>query len=111
MEEYFNKFDKLIKLKNLALIHLNDSDREFDSKIDRHAYIGKGFIYSDSGINALAFIINFASKNKIPMVLETGNIDFAGEIDDIKQLVLKKNSKPLILKKDIKKVEAMWQQY
>jgi apurinic endonuclease APN1 len=86
INDYFDKFDNLIGLKNLALIHLNDSDKEFNSKIDRHAPIGFGYIFKDSGIEGLKSIINIVVKNKIPIVLETNSINFKKEIIIIKRL-------------------------
>jgi apurinic endonuclease APN1 len=70
IKNYFEKFDKYIGLKNLVLIHLNDSDKIYNSHINRHASIGKGYIFKNNKI-ALKYLINIALKNNIPMVLET----------------------------------------
>jgi DNA polymerase beta len=80
--------------KNLALIHLNDSEKEFNSKINRHAPIGKGFIFSNNN-ELFEYIINFAHKNNIPLVLETKYENYNSEIKYIKDLL---DLKPLILK-------------
>jgi DNA polymerase/3'-5' exonuclease PolX len=105
VNDYFDKFDNLIGLKNLVLIHLNDSEKEFNIKIDRHAPIGVGYIFKKSGIEGLKSIINLAVKNKIPMILETNSVNFKKEIVMIKRLYgqnggLKKiiDKKPEILK-------------
>ncbi len=104
---YFEKFDKLIGLKNLKLIHLNDSAKEFDSKINRHERVGKGFIFSSkSGKEALKYIIcKVAMKYKIPMVMETNFETYSTNIKMIQKIQKmqkmqggKKNIKPLILK-------------
>lgn len=99
IKKYLNDFKELFGIKKLALIHLNDSDKEFNSKIDRHASIGKGFIFSNNN-ELLKYIINFAYKNNIPLVLETKfenynsnlqliNMHKGGGYKNIKSLVLK----------------------
>lgn len=65
------EFDDIIGLKNLKVIHLNDSKNELNSKKDRHANIGKGFI----GSKALKdVVIHPLLKEKI-IILETPYID------------------------------------
>jgi deoxyribonuclease-4 len=63
------KFDKIIGLKYLKGIHLNDSKRELDSRIDRHESIGKGEI----GLDVFKFIVNDKRFEEIPLILETPN--------------------------------------
>ncbi len=65
---YINKFDKLIGLKYIKLIHLNDSDKPLESHVDRHDVIGSGHI----GLEGLKYIYKWAIKNKIDIILETG---------------------------------------
>jgi len=64
-------FDKIIGLKNLFAIHLNDSRTELGSRIDRHENIGEGYI----GKEAFSFIVNDERLQNIPMILETPNGD------------------------------------
>ena len=73
--------DKDIGLKNVKLIHANDSASEAGSRKDRHEHIGKGKI----GMEGFKKIAQFAQKNKIDLVLET---DYPGVVEDIK--ILKK---------------------
>ena len=61
------RFDSVIGMKNLYLIHLNDSKKELGSKVDRHEHIGKGFI----GINAFRYIINDERLQSVPKIIET----------------------------------------
>jgi deoxyribonuclease-4 len=105
IKNYLTNFTNLIGIKNLALIHLNDSLKEFNSGVDRHAPIGEGFIFkkSDSDSDSLSYIINFCNLNKIPIVLETKFENFKNEIKYLKGLIyksggVKKNYKKLILK-------------
>jgi deoxyribonuclease IV len=69
-EEYENTFselDKLIGIKKLAAFHLNDSIKEFHSRVDRHQHIGKGFI----GLDPFRRILNDERFFGLPMCLET----------------------------------------
>ncbi|MCK4696328.1 MAG: deoxyribonuclease IV, partial [Candidatus Cloacimonetes bacterium] len=63
------EFDKIIGLKYLKGLHLNDSKRELDSRIDRHESIGKGEI----GLDVFKFIVNDKRFEEIPLILETPN--------------------------------------
>ncbi len=60
-------FDRTVGLDRLLAIHLNDSRREFASRVDRHAHIGEGFI----GREGLANIVRDPRLQAIPMILET----------------------------------------
>jgi deoxyribonuclease-4 len=63
----FREFDRVIGLKKLAAIHLNDSKTVRGSRVDRHEHIGKGNI----GLDAFRFIMRDKRLRKIPKVLET----------------------------------------
>ena len=63
----WKQFDDIIGLKNLYAIHLNDSKKEFGSRVDRHEHIGKGKM----GTDAFRFLMNDLRLRKIPMILET----------------------------------------
>ena len=63
--------DGAVGLKDLKLIHLNDSKGKFNSRLDRHEHIGKGYIGS-TGIKA--FITNRDIK-AVPLILETPKDD------------------------------------
>jgi deoxyribonuclease-4 len=78
----FAKFNKLIGLKKLKLMHVNDSIGEFDSKKDRHEHIGKGQI----GLKGFKAIVTLAEKNKTDLILETQHDEYLE--NDIK--ILKK---------------------
>lgn len=65
--EYLNKFDKMIGIEHIKLIHLNDSKKECGSNVDRHENIGNGFI----GEKPLMLFVEFAQKVNIPIILET----------------------------------------
>ena len=69
VNDYFNKFNKLIGIKNIKLIHINDSEVEFHAMRDRHTSIGNGYIFKNN-YEPLKRICEIALKNNIPMVLE-----------------------------------------
>jgi deoxyribonuclease-4 len=90
-EETFKKFDKIIGLKKLLVIHLNDSKKDLGTRVDRHEHIGKGFI----GLEAFRIIMNDPRFKNIPKILETPK---EGEMD-------KRNLK--ILRNLVKKVKSL----
>src|SRR6266478_6138619 len=66
-ENTFSELDKYIGLKRLVAFHLNDSVKDFNSKVDRHQHIGKGFI----GLDAFRRLLNDRRFFGLPMCLET----------------------------------------
>lgn len=77
------KFGKLIGLRELRFIHINDAKFPLGSKKDRHANIGQGEI-GEKGIKAL---LHQTKLRKVPFILETpqtGNTKI--DIGDIKLL-------------------------
>lgn len=89
--ETMKKFDEVIGLKRLRIIHANDSLREFGSKKDRHEHIGKGHI----GLQAFANFINDRRLQKVPMILETPKEDdLAEDIENLKILRSLVKAKP-----------------
>ncbi len=69
-----NDFNRIIGLKNLKLIHLNDSRGKLGSRIDRHAHIGRGAI----GDDAFRLLLNDERLKDIPKILETPKIISSG---------------------------------
>ncbi len=67
MDSLVKVIKKEIGMKRLKLIHLNDSKTDFNSRVDRHANLGDGFI----GIEGLGRFFSRASFRKIPVILET----------------------------------------
>jgi deoxyribonuclease IV len=66
-ENTFGELDKFVGLKRLAAFHLNDSIKDFNSHVDRHQHIGKGFI----GLDAFRRLLNDRRFFGLPMCLET----------------------------------------
>lgn len=59
-------FDNIIGLHKLKGFHLNDSQRDLGSKVDRHDRIGKGLL----GIKPFEIILNDPDLRGLPMILE-----------------------------------------
>ncbi len=69
-EEYratLAQFDAIVGLDWVRAFHLNDSKREFGSRVDRHEHIGKGHL----GREAFRNILNDPRFSALPMYLET----------------------------------------
>jgi deoxyribonuclease IV len=66
-ERTFTEFDETIGIERLAAFHLNDSKKEFNSRVDRHEHIGKGHI----GLDAFRLLMNDDRFWGVPMCLET----------------------------------------
>ncbi len=63
----FNRFDEVVGLDQLRVIHFNDSKEGFRSKVDRHARIGEGYI-GETGFRAL---LSHPKVRSTPLILET----------------------------------------
>jgi len=73
------QLDATIGLKNVRVIHANDSKTAFDSHADRHEHIGKGQI----GAEAFARIVRHPKLKNIPFICETP-VDKPG--DDVRNI-------------------------
>lgn len=62
-------FDKIVGLRWLKALHLNDSLFDLGCGKDRHARIGEGFI----GLEAMRTIAHHEAFRGLPMILETPN--------------------------------------
>ncbi|NQU66085.1 MAG: deoxyribonuclease IV [SAR324 cluster bacterium] len=65
--ETFALFDKIVGFQYLRAMHLNDSKKGLDSRVDRHQSIGKGEI----GLEVFQFIMQNKQFEEIPLILET----------------------------------------
>ena len=71
LEGILEDFDRVIGLKKLYAIHINDSMNPISSHKDRHAKIGEGEI----GIDAFERIVNHPALKDMIFILETPNDD------------------------------------
>lgn len=74
-ENVLSKFDELIGLDQIAVIHVNDSLNPRGSHKDRHANIGKGTI----GFETLNRIVHDERFAAVPKILETPFLPADGE--------------------------------
>jgi deoxyribonuclease-4 len=65
--ETFAQFEKIVGFKYLKGMHINDSKKDFGTRVDRHESLGKGFI----GIDCFKFLMADERFNGIPLILET----------------------------------------
>lgn len=80
-EATMKKLDKVIGLKLVKAIHLNDSKKELGSRVDRHEHIGRGKI----GLEGFRHLLNDPRFAAVPMYLETPKEDDDGEPNGINQ--------------------------
>lgn len=81
LDGVLDEFDRVIGLKRLKAIHLNDSKNPFSSHKDRHEKIGQGSL----GKEAIFSIINHPKLRNLPFYLETPN-ELSGYAQEIKML-------------------------
>ncbi|MGH9358642.1 MAG: deoxyribonuclease IV [Terriglobia bacterium] len=79
LKQVVNGIDSTIGLKNIRVIHANDSKSAFESHVDRHEHIGKGQI----GAEAFARIVRHPKLKSIPFICETP-VDKPG--DDLRNI-------------------------
>lgn len=71
----WEEFDRVIGIKYLKGIHLNDSKTPFGSRKDRHESLGKGYM----GEEFLTLLMNDLRLENIPIILETPNEEIWSE--------------------------------
>jgi deoxyribonuclease-4 len=71
MERVLGRFDRLIGLDRLAMIHLNDTHLGLGSRHDRHAHLGEGQI----GPAAMAHLLRHDSLAGVAFYLETPHME------------------------------------
>ena len=81
LDDVLTQFDKIVGLRRLKAVHLNDSLNPLGAHKDRHAVIGGGQI----GTEILVNVINHPALRNLPFCLETPN-DLEGYAREIKLL-------------------------
>ncbi|MBF0583565.1 MAG: deoxyribonuclease IV [Magnetococcales bacterium] len=66
-DQFFADFERIVGLRYLRGMHLNDSKPDLGSRVDRHESIGKGKL----GLELFRRIVNDARLDEIPLILET----------------------------------------
>ena len=70
-DKVLDEFDKIVGLKYVKCLHINDSKNICGAKKDRHENIGKGYI----GLDNLIKVIYNSRLDNIPKILETPYIN------------------------------------
>ena len=71
----FDAFARIIGLGRIKCFHLNDSQKDLGSRVDRHNHIGQGCI----GLEGFRLLVNDPRFAGIPMIIETPKGDAMAE--------------------------------
>ncbi|MBI4226091.1 deoxyribonuclease IV [Candidatus Roizmanbacteria bacterium] len=74
LDNFLLSFDRLIGLKKIEVIHVNDSRDPFNSGRDRHENIGSGTI----GHRTFRLLLNHPKTRHFPFIIETPGFDQKG---------------------------------
>lgn len=82
-QRVLDQFDRIVGLKYLKAMHLNDCKKGLGSRLDRHESIGKGTL----GLEPFGFIMEDPRLDHMPLILETPDNDrWAQEIRMLYQM-------------------------
>ncbi len=79
VEHTLRRFDETIGLKELKLVHLNDSKQGLGSRLDRHEHIGMGKIGERGFRNILK-----SPLGRLPLILETPVDERRSDVENLK---------------------------
>ena len=82
VEDAIAEFDKNVGMKELRVVHLNDSKGDLNCNVDRHEHIGLGYI-GEKGFKAILAQKEF--KN-LPLILETPIDDRRDDVGNLKKV-------------------------
>jgi deoxyribonuclease IV len=81
------QLDKIVGMKLVKAIHLNDSKAKFGSGVDRHAHIGRG----EMGLEPFRLLLNDRRFRRVPMYIETNKgVENGRDLDEINLEVLRR---------------------
>ena len=80
LNETLKEFERLIGLKYLHLLHLNDAKTPLASHSDRHWHIGKGYI----GLKGFKNIVNHPLLDHLPGIMETPRKDLKDDLRNMR---------------------------
>jgi deoxyribonuclease-4 len=83
VEITLDQFDSIVGLKELKVLHLNDSKGDLNSKIDRHEHIGLGKI----GKTGFASLLQHKSLRNLAMIMETPVDKQRSDVDNLKAVL------------------------
>ena len=70
-EATLQECDRIVGLKRVRCVHVNDSKTPRGSRVDRHEHIGRGQV----SLDAFRVIVNHAQLKQVPKILETPKED------------------------------------
>ena len=82
LDGVLEQFDRILGMKRLRAIHLNDSKNPCGAHKDRHEKLGQGNI----GFEALSAVTNHPALHDLPFYLETPHDDLSGYAEEIERL-------------------------
>ena len=77
-----DQFNKIIGMKYLKVVHLNDSKGELGNGLDRHQHIGKGHI----GEEGFRQLLKNPDIKQLPLILETPIDENIGDSENIEKI-------------------------
>jgi deoxyribonuclease-4 len=87
LSQMIKEIDDNVGLDKVKLIHVNDSEAEYNSKKDRHANLDEGNI----GSSAVALLAKHKAFNDLPLILEVPGENKSGprqvDVEKLKQAV------------------------
>lgn len=89
MRKTLAEFDRVIGLRRLKVLHLNDSKKPLGARVDRHEHLGRGHV----GLEAFRVICRDERLAKVPKILETpkeGHAEDGREWDVVNLEILRK---------------------
>lgn len=91
VHETIDRFDRLVGLDRLRVVHLNDSKGPRGSNLDRHEHIGLGSI----GKEGLSAFVRHPAIAKLPIIMETPIDKMRGDAQNLQAFLalLKKDDK------------------
>lgn len=89
-DDTIRRFDSVIGLDRLKLIHANDAKRPLGSRVDRHEHIGQGEI----GLEPFRWLVTDPRLLEIPVVIETPESETMHAVNLAKLLRLAAGEEP-----------------
>ena len=88
VHRFYKDFSEKIGINKLETFHLNDSLNEFGSKMDRHAHLGRGYIFGqEDGLDGLKTLLKKNKEYGIPMIGEFSDGKGNQDMELVKTLI------------------------
>jgi deoxyribonuclease-4 len=79
VESTLELFDSVVGLKNLKLVHLNDSKGPLGGNLDRHDHVGMGKI----GVAGFRAFVHYEHISSLPMLMEVPHDERRSDADEL----------------------------